>query len=190
MRTAARAPWRRRLIAVAVSLGLLTGSGTVVTGPAYAYEPVGVVHTEKVTAGPYDLTIGFSVWPIRAMQSLDITFSPEGGITDKEGSLSLVGVGADPDLTGAPLARHPRKLEVWGLDVIALSAPGTYSLDFTIDGEEGRGTGSLPKLTVLAQPGPPLGLSWAVCAVPFLALVALIGVSWGRVRPGRYRLDL
>jgi hypothetical protein len=184
----ARRPWRRRL-AAAVSLGLLTGSGAVVASPANAYELVGVVHTENVAAGPYDLTVGFSVWPVRAMQSLDITFSPEGGIADKTGTLAVVGVGADPDLTG-PLARHPRKLEVWGLDVIAISAPGTYSLDFVIDGEEGRGAGSLPELTVLAQPGPPLALSWAVCALPFVALVALIGVAWGRVRPSRYRLDL
>ncbi|WP_419707222.1 hypothetical protein [Promicromonospora sp. NFX87] len=42
--------------------------------PASAFEPVTIVHTERVEAGPYRITVGFSRWPIRAMQSLDFTF--------------------------------------------------------------------------------------------------------------------
>ena len=158
--------------------------GVVGAAPALAYAPVDIVHTEQVQAGPYTVTVGFSTWPIRAMRSLDFTFAPDGGIAGKSGTLLMDGPGIKPDEHVTPLARHPRKLDTWGLDVKALDNPGTYSIGFVINGPQGQGTGTLHGITVLTQPGPPLPLSWAVGSLPFVALIAFLVVVWRRTKPG------
>ena len=154
----------------------------VSVAPASAYAPVDIVHTERVQAGPYPVTVGFSTWPIRAMRSLDFTFMPDGGIAGKSGTLSINGHHA------SPLVRHPRKLDTWGLDVKAFDTPGTYRFTFVINGPLGQGTGTLNGVTVLDQPGPPLPLSWAVGTLPLGALLVFLGFAWRRTRPGRQRL--
>ncbi|MFQ6397390.1 hypothetical protein ACLMAJ_28535 [Nocardia sp. KC 131] len=166
---------RRTLVVLASTIGLLLTPAL----PAAAYPPVNIVHTERVQAGPYAITVGFSTWPIRATQSLDFTFTPDGGIAGKSGVLEVVGPEAEQS---EPLARHPRKREVWGLDVESLPAPGNWSMRFTVDGPDGRGTGELRDLNVLEQPGPPMSLSWAVSTVPLLGLIALVVVAWRRTR--------
>ena len=177
----------RRLVFVALAVATLS---LVTAGPASAYAPVDIVHTERVQAGPYRVTVGFSVWPIRAMQSLDFTFIPDGGIAGKSGRLLIDGPGVKPDQRNTPLVRHPRKPDMWGLDVKSLNAPGNYSFGFTIDGSQGHGQGTLTGITVLNQPGPPLGLSWAIGSLPFVGLLALLVVAWRRTGPGRQPLTI
>jgi hypothetical protein len=167
---------RKTLVALLGVVGLLFGTA----GTALAYEPVGVVHTERVQVGPYSLTVGFSTWPVKALQSLDFTFVPDGGIEGKSGTLSRLRPGAQKRRI-EPLVRHPRKLEVWGLDVKALDEPGDWRFAFTVDGPDGQGAGELV-LPVQEQPGPPMGLSWAISTVPLFGLVALIVVAWRRTR--------
>ena len=184
-----------------VLLTVILGSLGVAT-PAMAYAPVTIVHTERVTVGPYLVTVGFSTWPIRAMRSLDFTFTPDGGITGKSGTVAIIDSahlppeeaqapapaaddGSPRRMFGEILRRHPRERDVWGLDVEALDKPGTYTIRFAINGPQGYGAGSLTGLTVLDQPGPPLALSWAVGTLPLWGLIALITVAWRRVRPGR-----
>ncbi|MEV6710606.1 hypothetical protein AB0M48_01070 [Lentzea sp. NPDC051208] len=167
---------RKTLLGLAGTVALLLG----LTAPALAFEPVNVVHTEKVQAGPYDLTIGFSTWPVKAMQSLDFTFAPENGIEGKKGKLTLLR--GDVESDDSPLARHPRKREVWGLDIFALPEPGTWTMRFDVDGPAGAGTGELKNLQVMEQPGPPMGLSWAISTIPLFGLIALIVVAWRRTR--------
>ncbi|WP_179956859.1 hypothetical protein [Amycolatopsis anabasis] len=163
---------------------LVTILGLVLTtgGTASAYEPVNIVHTERVQAGPYGLTVGFSTWPLRAMQSLDFTFIPDGGIDDKSGTLAKL----TPD-TGQgrpqPLARHPRKREVWGLDVRSLDLEGNWTFRFALDGPQGKGVGELKNLAVLEQPGPPMALSWSISTLPLIGLVVFLVVAWRRTRP-------
>lgn len=157
--------------------------------PVMAYAPVNIVHTEPVTVGPYRLTVGFSVWPLRAMKSLDFTFMPDGGIGGKSGTLRITNTsekssGGDSGNGGEQLVRHPRKLDSWGLDVQALDDPGDYTFTFAINGAQGTGTGALTGVTVLDQPGPPLPLSWAVGTLPVWGLIAVIVIAWRRVRPG------
>jgi hypothetical protein len=179
----------RRIRAV-VTVAAAIMVSLVSTGPAMAYAPVGIVHTEHVQAGPYDVTLGFSTWPIRAMQSLDFTFVPAGGIAGKSGSLRMDGPGIEDEQRRTPLVRHPRKLDSWGLDVQSLNAPGAYTFGFAVDGPLGRGEGTLPGLTVLAQPGPPMALSWLVGSLPFVGLIAFFAIAWRRTRPGRRSLAL
>jgi hypothetical protein len=161
----------------------------VTAGPAAAYAPVGIVHTERVQVGPYPVTVGFSTWPIRAMRSLDFTFVPDGGITGKSGTLTVKGPGIKRVRT-APLVRHPRARDAWGLDVRALDSPGSYSFTFTIDGPLGHGQGTLDAVGVLDQPGPPLALSWTIGTLPLLGLVVFLGVAWRRTAPGRRALTV
>jgi hypothetical protein len=175
----------RRIVVPIVLAALLAVFGAV---PASAYAPVDIVHTERVQAGPYAVTVGFSTWPIRAMRSLDFTFSPDGGIADKSGSLIMTGPEFGPRGSDSPLVRHPRKRDVWGLDVQALNTPGSYTIGFVINGPQGQGEGTLNNLAVLDQPGPPLPLSWAVGTLPLGALLVFLVVVWRRTRPGKQAL--
>jgi hypothetical protein len=177
----------RKVLVALVAAGILV-LGTA--SPALAYQPVNVVHTEHVQAGPYAITVGFSTWPIRALQSLDFTFMPDGGVNGLSGNLIQNGPGIQPDQQSTPLVRHPRKRDSWGLDVKAIDTPGTYSFGFEINGPKGRGSGTLNGVPVLAQPGPPFAFSWAICSVPLLTIAALMIVSWRRVRPARRLLPL
>jgi hypothetical protein len=189
MRTRIRPPrtrWYHRLAAAA----LVTALSLAVAAPAMAYAPVITVHTEQVQVGPYGVTVGFSRWPIRAMQSLDFTFLPGGGIHGKSGTLFLNGPGIRPQDRVTPLVRHPRKYYAWGLDVKALNAPGTYSFGFAIDGPLGHGEGTLHGVRVLKQPGPPLALSWTVGSLPFVGLIVVLVVAWRRIQPGRQALAI
>jgi hypothetical protein len=177
----------RRLAVTAV---VTAGLALTAAGPALAYPPVDIVHTEHVQAGPYGVTLGFSTWPIRAMQSLDFTFMPDGGIAGKSGTLYLDGPGVKADEQVTPLVRHPRKLDSWGLDVKSFNAPGTNSFRFAIDGPQGHGEGTLSGVTIVGQPGPPLALSWTVGSLPFLGLVLFFVIAWRRTQPSRQPLLL
>ncbi|HEY3711221.1 MAG TPA: hypothetical protein VGL64_17730 [Amycolatopsis sp.] len=172
----------RRLAVTAVAVLTLSLAGVA---PAMAYAPVGIVHTEHVQAGPYNVTVGFSVWPIRAMQSLDFTFMPDGGIAGKSGTLLVDGPGVKSDERARPLVRHPRKLDSWGLDVKSFDTAGAYRFGFAIDGPQGHGQGTLGDVTILDQPGPPLALSWTIGSLPFAGLIVFLVIAWRRVRPGR-----
>jgi len=165
----------KRLFVVLAALLLTLATAS----PAMAYEPVNVVHTERVQVGPYGLTVGFSTWPLRAMQSLDFTFAPDGGLDGKSGTYFRTGPSGSHTFP-VPLARHPRKRDVWGLDVFALQTQGNWKFTFAIDGPQGHGEGTLANLQVLEQPGPPLTLSWIVCSLPFLGLVAFLVIAWRR----------
>lgn len=139
-----------------------------------------VVHTERVQAGSYPVTVGFTVWPLRAMQSLDFTFEPDGGIAGKSGTITAIAPDGREDVER--LSRHPRNRDVWGLDVESLDSSGTWTLRFTIDGPQGEGTGDLA-VHVLDQPGPPLALSWLVGLIPLGLTVVFSAVVWIRSGP-------
>ncbi|RZQ64384.1 hypothetical protein [Amycolatopsis suaedae] len=166
----------RKLRVLLVVAGLLT----LTAAPAAAYEPVNIVHTERVQAGPYGVTVGFSTWPVRAMQSLDFTFIPDGGIAGKSGTMAWTRPDRDQPSRAQPLARHPRKLDVWGLDIRALEEQGNWDLTFRIEGPAGPGEGTLRDLLVLEQPGPPMALSWSVSVLPLLGLIGFLTVAWRR----------
>jgi hypothetical protein len=179
----------RRIGLALVVIGLLLGAAS----PAHAttaqsYAPVDIVHSERVAVGPYELTVGFSEWPVRARQSLDFTFEPTGGIDQANGTLVVVSPTGEENPLRRPdgvhgLPRHPRQPDVWGLDVLALDEPGDWALTIGIDGALGAGTATMT-LPVLEQPGPPLGLSWLVSTGP---LVVILGILVAAARRGRPR---
>jgi len=155
---------------------------SVGVAPAASADPLDyVVHTEHVQVGPYPVTVGFTVWPLRAMQSLDFTFEPDDGIAGKSGTLTAIAPDGREETDR--LSRHPRNRGVWGLDVESLDSPGTWTLRFTIDGPQGEGTGDLA-VDVLEQPGPPLALSWLVGLTPLALTLAFFAVVW--MRTGRH----
>ncbi|AQW54696.1 hypothetical protein [Streptomyces violaceusniger] len=43
--------------------------------------------------------------------------------------------------------------------------------------------GTLRNVGVLDQPGPPLAISWTVCAIPPVGMLAYLAVGWRRNRP-------
>ena len=85
------------------------GALSIGVAPSAAAGPLDyVVHTERVQVGPYPMTVGFTVWPIRAMQSLDFPFEPDGGIADKSGTITRSHPTAG---RSRRLSRHPRNRE-------------------------------------------------------------------------------
>jgi hypothetical protein len=154
---------------VALSIGM---------APTAAADPLDyVVHTEHVQVGPYPVTVGFTVWPLRAMQSLDFTFEPDGGIAGKSGTITTIA--PDDREESDRLSRHPRNRDVWGLDVESLDSSGIWTMRFTIDGPQGEATSDL-SVDVLKQPGPPLALSWLVGLTPLALTLVFLAVVWIR----------
>lgn len=152
--------------------------------PIVRAEGVAVVHTETVQVGPYALGVGFSRWPLNADRSLDIIFTPQGGISGLRGTVTLVSPTGVADMM--PLTRHPRMREAWGLDVIALPEQGPWTLVFAIDGPAGAGSGRLTPLALGARPGPDAALSWLIGLLPLVGALAIGAHAWWPVRPDRH----
>jgi hypothetical protein len=155
----------------------------------FAQNPITPEHTEKVQVGPYNVTVGFSRWPVQAERSFDLIFDVEGGIADKEGTVTLVAptMKETDDFFNYPfpLSRFARDRNVWGFDVIAFPEQGQWQYQFVIDGPEGQGTGSLDVVFLEPPPFLPSIVNWSLGFIPLIALVLLITISWLRVRPGR-----
>jgi hypothetical protein len=166
----------RPAAAVAAMLLLIT--------PAPALAHPSDPHHETIQAGPYEVTVGFSEWPIRAERSLDITFEPEGGIADKTATIRITDPQGDWYEVG-PLGRHPRQRDLWGLDLIALPATGDWTIELTVSGPEGTGAGTLSGIAVGERPGPPLSPMWVIAILPLVFLLSLGVRGWLQVRPGR-----
>jgi hypothetical protein len=154
-----------------------------------AQNPITLAHTEKVQVGPYNVTVGFSRWPVQADRSFDLIFDVEGGIQDKNGTVTLVA----PTLRDAddffnypfPLSRFARDRNVWGFDVIAFPEQGQWQYQFVIDGPRGQGEGTLDVVFLERPPFLPGIVNWSLGFIPLIALFVLIIVSWLRVRPGK-----
>ena len=170
----------RRTAAAAVTAALILLASAPLATSAHAPEP----HHETLQAGPYTVTVGFSEWPIQAERSLDITFSPDGGIAGKSATIEITDPSGDWYEVG-PLGRHPRQRDLWGLDLISLPATGDWTIELTIDGPEGTGTGTLSGIPVGARPGPPLAPMWVIGALPLFFLIALGVRGWRSVKPGK-----
>lgn len=152
---------------------------------AAAPPPVEVVHTEKIQAGPYAVTVSFSEWPLRAERSLDFLFEPAGGIAGRTGSLRMVAPdGSTANSTRDALSRHPRARQAWGLDVYALASEGTWTFEVAVKGTQGTGIGRLP-IAVGERPGPPAAFSWTLGLLPLLAFAGVAVLVWVRTRPYR-----
>jgi hypothetical protein len=181
----------RRLGFTLVTLGLLLGlAAPAQAAPTQSYAPVVIVHQEHLAVGPYELTVGFSEWPVRARQSLDFTFEPTGGIEQVSGTLVAASPTGEENNLRRPsgvdgLPRHPRRPDVWGLDVFALDEPGDWVFTFGIDGPQGPATADLI-IPVLEQPGPPLWLSWLVSTGPLIVILGVLGAAIRR--GGRARM--
>jgi hypothetical protein len=179
----------KRIAAIVVSTFL---AWLAIVSPAQAVPPVEVVHSETTRVGPYAMRVSFSEWPIRAERSLDLLFEPLGGVGERKGFLRMVtpsgGAGCGSQLSGGiagsprcELSRHPRARQVWGLDVVALAEEGTWRFEFTVEGPQGKGTGSM-LIPVGPRPGPPAPLAWTIGMLPLLVLVPIGGYAWVRTR--------
>ena len=60
MTTPIRLPRTKQLRRLAITALVTTVLSLIGASPAMAYAPVNIVHTERVQAGPYLVTIGFS----------------------------------------------------------------------------------------------------------------------------------
>lgn len=161
------------LLVLTLLLGLVTG-----VAPAAAHEAV--PYQERIMAGPYPVDVWVSDWPIAAERSVDLTFTSEGGITDKTARIRMI-MPDGSDYFESPLPRHPRNRSVWGLDLIALPEAGPWRIELTVDGAEGIGTGMFGPMALLEQPGPPPTLSWLLGVLPPLILLGgLFAIVWRR----------
>jgi hypothetical protein len=150
---------------------------------ATAAQDFPAVHQERISAGPYDVTVGFSEWPIRAERSVDITFLPADGIAGKTATVTLISPTGDE--WSERLGRHPRHRDLWGLDLIALPEAGPWTIGVAIDGPAGPGSGQLAGVTLLERPGPPVAPFWLVGLLPLAFLFWITIRAWRAVRPSR-----
>lgn len=171
----------RVVLFLALAVALLRPAGAL----AHAGEP----RHERLQVGPYLMEVGFGTWPVRAEQSVDITFEPidsafepSAGIAGKSGTVTLIAPGGD-EFGPSALARHPRYRDLWGLDLIALPTPGAWTIVLTVDGALGSGGGRLEEVPIGSRPGPPSAAAWFVGVLPLGFLVWLIARAWRRVRP-------
>ncbi len=174
----------RYLTAPLVALAAIVGTPSA----ALAADPVPIVHEEQVAAGPYDLTLGFSKWPLAEGVSFDLIIDPKGGIADKSGTLSMITPsGRATEFDGVPLSRHPRQRESWGLDVVSFQdtgAGGRWTLELVVEGADGTGEARVV-LPYDPLPGPSQNLSWVIAMVPTLLIWSTLVIAWVRVKPGR-----
>ncbi|MEV0827238.1 hypothetical protein [Nonomuraea rubra] len=179
---------RRVLTALAAVLAVLTAAGPAAAAPLQGE----IVHTETVSMSDGSpITVGFTEWPVRALQSLDFTFEPAGGIDGRTGLVTTVSPSGDrKGLKGIVLQRrgdaivlprHPRAERVWGLDVVSLPEEGTWRFEFAVERAGATSTGVLP-VQAIEQPGPPLGLSWTIALLPWVPVAVLVAGGWARTR--------
>lgn len=143
-----------------------------------------VSHVERVQAGPYEVQIEFSEWPIKAERSLDIVFWVEGGIEGKRGTLRQIygELQSGSPAPRRPLVRHPRYRTAWGLDQTIMQREGVWRFEFEIDGPRGKGVGQSPPLPVAPRPGPPAPLSYLIGLLPLLGMAGFLTMEARRVR--------
>lgn len=174
-----------RALAV-VALALATAVGTTAASPALAAEPVALAHEERVEAGPYELVLGFSEWPLTEARSFDLLVDPAGGIADKSATVEVL-TPTGEQYFETELGRFPRQRESWGLDVVAFTGDGEggrWSVLIDVDGPQGRGTGRAV-LPLQPRQGPPDALNWSIAALPALLLVGAVAAGWWRLRGAR-----
>lgn len=177
----------RRALAAAAAVTVLALS----TAPAAqaAVGPAPVVHSEYVTAGPYQVQVSFSEWPVLADKALDFTFLPNGGIADRKAALTMYSPTGQDFLhrrnTDHMLRVYTRDHSRWGLDTYQLPDQGTWKLQFVVDGSAGSGTGSLA-LPVGPRPGPSLTLSWGLALLPLIVTIPLCFYLWLRGRRNKH----
>jgi hypothetical protein len=144
-----------------------------------------IKHRETVKVGAYTLEVGFSQFPVRAERSLDITFTPVGGIQGLSGTTKFKLVNSKFSID-RDLVRFTKDRSIWGYDLISIPKKGTWNLEFTINGKQGKGVGNL-KLEVLERPaGPSVALTQPLGLIPILAVLILATRAWLRVRPTRH----
>ncbi len=144
-----------------------------------------IKHRETVQVGAYQLEVGFSQYPIRAERSLDITFTPVGGIRGLSGTTKMTLLGGK-QVIEQDLVRFTKNRSIWGYDLISIPKKGTWNLEFTINGKQGKSVGKL-KLEVLERPaGPSVALTQPLGLIPILAVLILATRAWLRVRPMRH----
>ncbi|MDX3371488.1 hypothetical protein PV387_36750 [Streptomyces sp. ME02-6987-2C] len=96
-------------------------------------------------------------------------------------TFTIDGLGLDHEDRTTPLARHPRKLDVWGLHVQALPESAREASPLPSTATPARGT--LQDVAILDQPGLPMAVSWNIAAIPPVALLVYLGSGRRRDNP-------
>lgn len=138
-------------------------------------------HTETLMVGKTKVIIGFNEYPLQAERSLDLTFNPEGGISNKEGTVQFIRPNGE-QWFATKLPRYTRDRSVWGFDNQAFPTQGQWTMNIKVNGVQA----TLP-LTVGARPvGPSNNLIIMLALIPILAVFTLAIRAWIRVRPLRH----
>jgi hypothetical protein len=107
-------------------------------------------------AGPSLITVEFSAWRVRAMQSLDFASMPVGGIAGKSGTLIISGLGVKPNELATALMRHPGRLRL--PNTRRTRRAGEFA---TTHGSPRRRAGALPTICAIRHGS-------GMCPIPLL----------------------
>jgi hypothetical protein len=146
-------------------------------------------HTENMMVGNTNVTIGYSDYPILAERSLDLTFNPQGGITNKTASVEFFKPNGEKWANTSPgalptdkLPRYPRNRSIWGYDAKAFPIQGTWQMKLTINGN----TSTKPMQVGPRPAGPPSNLIIVLAIMPILAMFIIALRAWIKVQPLRH----
>jgi hypothetical protein len=151
--------------------------------PVLADDPP--VRVVDVDAGPYPLRIGLYADPVRA--GIDLPFGIEWGLfVSGPLTFAVEAVPAPGRETASVRGRvesspEPLPGPAGVPGNIRLPTAGTWQLEVTVDGPEGRGKASVP-VEVLPPPVIPVWLAWAIGLLPVYGFLSFMLTQWWRLR--------
>lgn len=172
----------RMMLAVLLLLWLLPTT-------AAAHE-VGPMHTELVSAGPYQLRIEFFSWPLRSGRSTNLLVTPVDGRYQQR-QLALSGV-LQPSTSVTDTARtlkveddnDSRNGYTFNLNP---GTQGDWQLKLNVRGAQGS-DGAILNLLVEGPPAIPGWLGWTVGLLPLWGLLGFFVAQGMKLRRLRGRL--
>lgn len=148
---------------------------------ASSYQEWESAYTQSVQAGPYDVLVHYTQWPVRSLTNQRFVVEVEGGIAGKSGRWRWIPVsGVNAEGSGfRSLRTYPGIENAWVVDVAGMVDPGEWRWIIEINGPSGRAVGRSDPYTVEEPPGFPIWLGW------LLGLFPLYGLIWFAVREAR-----
>jgi hypothetical protein len=160
----------QRLLLILGVVGLLVVLIDLGISIAATYPGTTPARVDRVTAGPYHLTVDLYSNPANAGYALAFAVAPtqavNGSLTYR--AFSLPGKGVDATPIRATFHTDPNvRNGIQGAAEITVRGP--WTLQVTANGSEGQGVANIP-ITAVALPAIPVWLGWLIGFVPFYVL--------------------
>src|SRR6266446_4395989 len=170
----------QRLLLILGVVGLLVVLIDLGISIAATYPGTTPARVDRVTAGPYHLTVDLYSNPANAGYALAFAVAPtqavNGSLTYR--AFSLPGKGVDATPIRATFHTDPNvRNGIQGAAEITVKGP--WTLHVTVNGAAGQGVANVP-ITAVALPPIPVWLGWTIGFVPFYVLAVFFVMQLSR----------